>query len=211
MMRTLLVAVVAAMGGCCVEPAPRFVYTKAFPGSSPAFVRIIVERDGRLVYQEAVDDDTPIKLQLAAADADAIFAVAEKLGRFRRPLESGLKVANMGLKTFRFEQGQQAYEAKFNHTQDPDAAALADWFERVIETEQLFMNLERAVRFDKLGVNQALLRLEACWDRKRIVAERQFLPLLDRISKNESYLHMARERAAALAEAFRGEGPKSTQ
>jgi hypothetical protein len=33
-------------------------------------------------------------------------------------------------------------------------------FERVIETEQLFINLERAVRFDKLGVNQALLRLK---------------------------------------------------
>jgi hypothetical protein len=62
-----------------------------------------------------------------------------------------------------------------------------------------------------LGVNQALLRLEAWWDRKRIVAERQFLPLLERIRKNESYLHMARQRAAALADAFRGEAPKATQ
>jgi len=207
----LAVAVLAWAAAFAGEPAPRIIYTKTFPGSSPAFVRITLERDGRLVYQEVPDDDQPIKLQLAAADAEAIFATAEKLGRFRRQLESGLKVANMGLKTFRFEQGQQVYETKFNYTQDPDAAVLADWFERVIETEQLFMNLERAVRFDNLGVNHALLHLEALWDGKRIVDERQFLPLLDRIRKNESYLHMARERAAALAEAFRGEGPKPAQ
>ena len=35
-----------------------------------------------------------------------------------------------------------------------------------------------------------------------MVAAQQFLPLLDRIVKNESYLHIARERAGALAEAI---------
>jgi hypothetical protein len=207
----LIVVVLAAMAMLAAEAPPRIVYTKSFAGSTPAFVSITVERDGRVVYQEAADDPNPIKLQLAPADADAIFAVVEKLDRFKRPLESGLKVANMGQKTLRFEHGTQVHETKFNYTQDPDGALLADWFERVIETEQLFINLERTVRFDKLGVNQALLRLEAWWDRKRIVAEKQFLPLLDRVRKNESYLHMARQRAAALADAFRGEAPKATQ
>jgi hypothetical protein len=207
----LLVPILVAMAAFAADAPPRIVYTKSFPGSSPAFVCITVERDGRVVYKEAVDDENPIKIQLAAADTEAIFATAEKLDRFKRPLESGLNVANMGMKTFRFEQGKQVHETKFNYTQDPDGALLADWFERVIETEQLFINLERTVRFDKLGVNQALLRLESWWDRKRIVAEKQFLPLLDRVRKNESYLHMARERAAALADAFRGEAPKTTQ
>lgn len=207
----LIVVILAAMAMLHAEAPPRIVYTKSFAGSTPAFVSITVERDGRVVYKEAVDDPHPIKLQLAPADADAIFAVVEKLDRFKRPLESGLKVANMGQKTLRFEQGTQVHETRFNYTQDPDGVLLADWFERVIETEQLFINLERTVRFDKLGVNQALLRLEAWWDRKRIVAEKQFLPLLDRVRKNESYLHMARQRAAALADAFRGEAPKATQ
>ena len=207
----LIVVILAAMAMLHAEAPPRIVYTKSFAGSTPAFVSITVERDGRVVYKEADDDPHPIKLQLAPADADAIFAVVEKLDRFKRPLESGLKVANMGQKTLRFEQGTQVHETRFNYTQDPDGVLLADWFERVIETEQLFINLERTVRFDKLGVNQALLRLEAWWDRKRLVAEKQFLPLLDRVRKNESYLHMARQRAAALADAFRGEAPKATQ
>ena len=92
---------------------------------------------------------------------------------------------------------------KFNYSLDPDAHAIADWFERIAETEQHFINLERAARFDKLGVYKAILGLEASHDRKRLVAPEQFLPLLDRVAKNDTYVHMARERAAALAEALR--------
>ena len=80
---------------------------------------------------------------------------------------------------------------------------LLDLFERISETEQKFIELDRAVHFDKLGVNQAVLQVEVTYERKRLVAPQQFLPLLDRIAKNESYLHMARERAASLADAFR--------
>ena len=129
--------------------------------------------------------------------------MADKLGHFDHPLESNLKVANMGMKTFRFEDGKEAHEVKFNYSLDPDAQQLADWFERIIETEQDYQRLDTTVHFDKLGVNDALLLLQASWERKRLVAHPQFLPLLDRVAKNESYLHMARERAASLADAIR--------
>ena len=48
-----------------------------------------------------------------------------------------------------------------------------------------------------------LLQLQITWDHKRLIAPEQFLPLLDRISKNDTFLHISRERAAALAEAIR--------
>jgi hypothetical protein len=49
--------------------------------------------------------------------------------------------------------------------------------------------------------------LQVTWDHKRLEAPAQFLPLLDRIVNNESFLHLARERAAGLAEAIR-KGPQ---
>lgn len=49
----------------------------------------------------------------------------------------------------------------------------------------------------------ALLLLETSWDKKRLVAPGQFLPMLDRIAKNETYMHTARLRAAAIADAIR--------
>lgn len=199
----LLAAVCAA--------APRVVYIKEFRGSIPPWTSITVERNGDAVYKEAENDQFPLKFKLSAPEADEIFLLADKLDRFSRPLESNLKVANMGMKTFRFEDGGQKSEARFNYSLDENAKSLADWFERITESEQHMIRLERAVKYDKLGVNQALLLLQVSYDRKRLIAADQFLPLLDRVIKNDSYLHMARERAAALADAIRSQYPAKTE
>jgi hypothetical protein len=132
-----------------------------------------------------------------------MFGLAEKLDRFKRPLESPLKVAQMGMKTFRLEDGANKSEVKFNFSEDADARALTDCFERISETGQDYFALERTVKYDKLGVNQALLQLNIAMDRKRIVSPEMFLPLLDRVARNATYLNMARARAANLAESIR--------
>jgi hypothetical protein len=194
---------------------PKLFYSKFFKGSTPEFVAITLERSGQVTYQEAKDDDNPIKVQLAPADTQEIFGLADKLDRFQRPIESGLKVANMGTKTFRFEDGNDRHEIQFNFSQDVSAQALLDWFERITESERHFIELDRTVHYDKLGVNDILLQLQITYEHKRLVAPEQFLPLLDRIAKNESFLHISRERAAGLTESIRkptsAPSPEKTQ
>jgi hypothetical protein len=187
--------------------APRLFYSKYFKGSVPEFTAITVERSGQVIYQEAKDDDNPIRVQMTEAETQQLFDLAEKLDKFQHPIESGLKVANMGAKTFRFEDGAEKHEVQFNYSIDPLAQALLDCFERIAETEQDFKELDRTAHYDKLGVNDALLTLDISMEHKRVVAAQQFLPLLDRIAKNDSYLHIARERASALAEAIRKPPP----
>jgi hypothetical protein len=186
---------------------PRLLYTKYFKGSFPEYVAITVERSGATTYQEAKEDDNPIKIQLSDQDSQTLFDLAQKLDHFQRPVESGLKVANMGTKTFGFEDGASKHSIEFNYSLDADAQALLDWFERITETEGHLVNLDRTVHFDKLGVNDVLLQLQITWDHKRLVAPEQFLPLLDRIVKNDSFLHIARERAAGLSEDIRRTNP----
>jgi len=183
--------------------APRLFYSKYFKGSVPEYVSITVERDGQVTYQEAKEDDNPIKIQLDSASVQRMFDLTEKLDRFQHPLESGLKIANMGQKTFRFEDGIEHHEIQFNYSEDVNAQTLLDRFERITETERHYANLDRTVHFEKLGVNEVLLQMQITWDRQRLVAPEQFLPLLDRIAKNESYLHISRELAAAIADAIR--------
>ena len=201
----LLLAILTGDGfhrvGCL--GTPRLSYSKSFPGSNPPWFEITVERTGAGQYKEDPKDEDPLKFQLSAAASSQIFGLVDKLDRFSRPLESGLKVANMGVKTFRYEADGHAGEAKFNYSEDPDARALNDWFERIADTERSRIELETAIRFDKLGVQQAILRIEILRDQNRLVAPDQFLPMLDRIVKNESFLHMARDRAAGLAEWIR--------
>jgi hypothetical protein len=180
----------------------RIVYTKSFPGSTPAYVEISVEPSGAVTYKEAADDD-PETFRLEADSTSQIFSLAARLDHFSHPIESGLKVANMGAKTFRWEDGDKKAEVKFNYSLDENAKTLHDWFERITATEQLLVTFRRAVRHDKLGVNEALLNIQAAWERKQIAGANQFLPLLDEVAKNDTYMHMARERAAQLGDAIR--------
>jgi hypothetical protein len=186
-----------------LSAAPQLFYSKYFKGSVPEYVAITVDHDGEATYQEAKDDDNPIKILLDSGTAQQMFELTAKLDRFQHPLESGLKIANLGAKTFRFDDGAEHHEIQFNYSEDLNAQALLDLFERITETEQHFVNLDRTAHFEKLGVNEVLLQLQISWDRNRVVAPEQFLPLLDRIANNESYLHISRERAAAIAEAIR--------
>jgi hypothetical protein len=199
----------AAAGAAMAADAPRVVYTKVFPGSSPAYVWIAVERSGAAAFKMSEEDD-PDKFQIEESAAVEIFDLASKLDHFNRPLEAGLKVANMGMKTFRWEDGAAKTEAKFNYSADEGAKALQDWFERITESEVLLAQLKRAVRYDKLGVNAIVVGIQSSWDRKRLVGAAQFLPLLEAVAKNETFIHMARERAAQLVDAIRAAGKAKT-
>jgi len=182
---------------------PRLFYSRTFPGSNPAYFDITLESNGDAVYREAVDDELPSKFHLSEAETKEVFGLADKLDHFKHPLESPLKVAFMGTKVFRYEQGTEKTEVKFNYTEDLNGQALQDWFERIAESSQQRDNLERAAKYDHLGVMHAMDLLASAYMRKRLVAVEQFLPILDRVAKNETYMHQARALAAEMAEAIR--------
>lgn len=195
------ILLVLLAGAAAAEPL--LIFTKEFKGSNPPYFEVHVTKDGKCVYKEAPDDEQPLDLQLSAGETEVLFQLTEKLDRFQRPLESKIKVAQMGKKTFRYENGETKHSVTFNFTEDTDARLLADWFEKVGSTANIYVVLERAVKFDKLGVNQALLQFETLKDKGRLVSLATFLPLLDRVAKNDSFLNMARTRAMQLAEAIR--------
>ena len=190
---------------------PLLMFIKEFPGSTPEYMAIEIDKEGKGVYKEAVKDDYPIPFTLDAADWDAMRALAAKIDQCKRPLESGLKVANMGAKTLRCFEGDAPADVKFNYTQDLSGQQLYDYFERIAESAQRYLALERAVKYEKLGVNQELLLLQGAGERGRLVAYDMYLPLLDRVIKNDSYMHMARERAAQMADAIRARKAQQTK
>ncbi len=192
---------IASCAVCAAEP--KVTYSKSFPGSVPAYVIVSVQKDGAVSYNESTDADNAENFKLEPAVVDSIFDYAQKLDHFKGTLESGLKVANMGAKTLRWQDGADASEAKFNYSQDENTNKLVDVFESIADSERTFIQLKRAIRFDKLGVNDALLRINILYNQKRLMGTPQYLPLFDRIAKDETFLHMARERAAQLADAVR--------
>jgi hypothetical protein len=182
---------------------PKLSFTKSFPGSVPAYCSVEVDKTGALRYKESPADEQPVKAQLPQSDAASLFLLAEKLEFFKSPIESGLKVANTGKKTFRYEnEAGVPAEVVFNYSTDLTAQQLLDRFEQIAATERAFIDLDRTVHFDKLGVNDALAEVEALWLRKQLAAPGQFVPLLNRIVSRESFMHLVRERAARLKDEF---------
>jgi hypothetical protein len=181
----------------------RLFYSREFPGSKPDYIQVTLAGAGDAEYREAVNDELPVKFKLPPASVDEVFGLAGKLDGFKRPLESPIKVAFMGTKTFRLESGAEKTEVKFNYTENKDAQALQDWFERMAESAQHRIELERTAKYDRLGVVNALTILESALERDRVVAPEQFLSLLDRIVANENYMHTARARASEIAEGIR--------
>jgi hypothetical protein len=181
----------------------RLFFSRTFPGSAPAYLEVRVEKTGDAEYREAPDEELPLKFKLSEEETAAVFALAEKLDYFRHPLESPAKVAFMGTKLMRYESGDGKSEVKFNYSEDVAAQTLLNWFERMAESAELRIDLERAAKYDHLGVMHALETLEAAMEDHRVVGAAQFLPILDRVANNETYMHAARTMAADLAGAIR--------
>jgi len=196
-MKWLLALLLAASAGAA--DLPRLFYSRSFPASVPPYSQVTVDRGGNAEYREAPDDDDPLLFRVGEAETGEVFGLAGKLEYFKRRLESPAKVAFTGAKTFRYEDGAEKSEVQFNYTEDSSGRALADWFERACETARLHIALERAAKYDKLGVVSALLAIESAVEHKRVVAPDQFLPVLDRVTGNEAYMYTARERAAKIA------------
>jgi hypothetical protein len=182
---------------------PSLTYTRIFPGSVPDYIYINIDRSGALQYKESPKDDQPLKVQLQDSETAPLFDMAGKLDHFKSPLESGLKVAFTGKKTFRYEnEAGTATEATFNYSINETAQALLARFEQIASTERAYNELDQTIHYDKLGVNDALAQVESLWLRKQLIAPQQFLPLLTRISKHETFMHLVRERAAKLSDEF---------
>lgn len=182
---------------------PKITYIRSFPGSDPPYFQVQIDRDGALEYKESPTDENPVKAKLSDAETEPFFADADKLDHFKSSLESGLKVANTGKKTFRYQSADGTVtETVFNYSTDQTARDLLERFENAAATEHAYIQLDSTAHYEKLGVNDALANIESLWLHKQLVGPQQFIPLLTRVSSHESYMHLVRERAARLKDEF---------
>lgn len=185
----------------------RILFSRVFLGATPERFEASVDRDGRVTYSEA--DEEPVEFQLNNQEVEQRFKQAEALDFFAKNLASDRKnIASSGKKVLRYETyGVVKGEAAFDYSEDSIARDLAGWFIKVAETRQHLLELERVVRFDRLGINQALVHLEDAFDRNRVIAPQQLVPILTQIQLQQNIVHLARARAAGLLERIEAQKP----
>lgn len=195
----LLVLWTAALWGA---DGDKLFFSREFPGSVPEYFDVEVDTGGKVIYRESLDDAMPIEFEAPEADISRLFEISEQLEYFERPFAAPKReTAFTGNKVLRYTKSSGATsQVEFVLADDQAVQEMISWFVRVADTEWHRINIERAIQFDRLGVNKAILQFHAAFDKGRVVAPRQFLPLLQGIANDMKILHLARSRAAGLAE-----------
>jgi len=205
---TILLCVLATGAqGSPASGSSVFTYRRIFKSSTPEFIEIKINEDSDTASYEIrqLDEDpgaTPF--QVSSAIRARIFQLAAQLNEFKGlDLDVHRKIANLGAKTFRWEHGSEAYEVTFNYTVNPEATELLQICEGLARQQELIDLLQRRMKYDRLGVNDALLELETDFTKGVLPEPKRVLPLLDQISDDSRFVEIARERARSLAERIR--------
>lgn len=187
-------------------PGATVTYRRVFKSSTPEFIEIKISDQGNSTYdiRQLDEDADPEPLEVGPAVKKQVFNLAADLKNFAvGNLDIQKKIANLGQKTFRYENGAEVHETSFNYTLNPSATQLMQIFEGLARQQQDLNLLQRQARFDRLGVNDALMQFESDMDHRVLPEPERLLPVLDQIAADPHFVDIARSRARALAERIR--------
>ena len=215
--KTFLKRVALLLGAVCLlasaaysVPAPsgaKLTFRRVFKGSSPEFIEINVREDSDVAAYEIrqLDEDAGASpFQVGAALRAKMFDLAAQLKHFQgQDLDVHRRIANLGEKTFRWESGGEVHETKFNYTLNPAAAQLLQIFEGLARQQEHADLITRRMRYDRLGINDALLQFESDLNRSLLPEPKRLLPMLEQIAGDSKFVDIARQRARSLAERIR--------
>jgi hypothetical protein len=214
-LRVLLVLAAACVmaGPAPSVPAPsgaKLTFRRVFKSSSPEFIEISVREDsdaGTYEIRQLDEDPGSLPFQVSATWRTKMFDLAAQLNHFQgQDLDVHRKIANLGEKTFRWESGSEVHETKFNYTLNSAATQLLQIFEGLARQQQHVDLITRRMRYDRLGINDALLQFETDLNRSLMPEPQRVLPMLDQIAGDSRFVDIARQRARTLAERIRHQG-----
>lgn len=214
-LRLFFVSAVACLMASDALPAPapcaaKLTFRRVFKGSSPEFIEISVREDSDVAGYEIrqLDEDAGTSpFQVGAALRTKMFDLAAELKHFQgQDLDVHRKIAYLGEKTFHWDCGTEVHEAKFNYTMNPAASQLLQIFEGLARQQENADQISRRMKYDRLGVNDALLQFESDLNRSLLPEPKRLLPMLDQIAGDSKFVDIARQRARSLAERIRHQG-----
>ena len=187
-----------------------FTYRRVFKSSVPELIEIRVQENSSIATYEIrqLDEDPgAIPFEIGPGLRGKIFQLISELHYFKGlDLDVHRKIANLGEKTFRWDTGVEKNEVKFNYTLNAAAAQLLQICEGLARQQELIELLKRRIKYDRLGVNDALLQFETDLNKGELPEPERALPLLEQIANDNRFVEIARQRSRALAERLRHSG-----
>lgn len=208
----LALALLAVSGALHAADGATLTYRRIFKNSSPEFIEIKVSEDGPATYdiRQSTDDPEPQPFEISAPVRAKLFALAVEMHNFDgADLDVHRKVADLGQKTFRYEKGAEVHQAQYNYTTNHSASQLQAIFEGLAQQLEDLELLQHRLKYDHLGVNDAITQFELHLNQRILPEPERLLPVLDAIAADAQLVELARTRARALAERIRASQPQT--
>jgi hypothetical protein len=202
----------AQAGGAVIEgpsvPAdaapPIVVFSQAWPDAMPPYYSVAVESTGRTTYYSTPKsansgDPYTLRFTLSEDSQRRVFDIAKQLKYFQGDYDfKKSKIAFTGTKTLSFHNGKEEHQTTYNWSDNLAIQQLTELFQNISETIEIGRVISEKYRFDKLGVDAEMKKLEQASKDKRVAELQAIEPILSRIAKDTGMMNITRRRAEAL-------------
>ena len=148
-----------------------------------------------------------VKFTMSQASRERIFELATKLDYFSGKYDyTKHRIASSGVKTLIYGDATRHNETTYNWSENPLIDELTKLFQNISQTLEFGRHLEHMARYDKLGVDGELRRMEEVAAHNELLELQAVEPVLRRIAGDSAMLHIARLRADKLLARLPGPG-----
>lgn len=200
---------------------PAVTFTQAFPRATPAYFSLRIDSAGHAAYEsrrEEGEPDQPVlsepyhaEFQVSEATAQRIFALAKSLDYFQGDWDfKKHRIADTGRKTLLYTDSSRTHQTTYNWSENRDVEELTDLFQGIANTQEAAYELTRLRRYDRLGLNHQLERMEDMAKNGWLRELQAIAPLLEKLANDREIMHIARQRAQRLLQAATSPPPPSS-
>lgn len=199
--------------GSIATVTPVITYEQKWPAADPSWYEISIDSSGNASYsskalaKQGEEEGAPyvLKFIASAPTRTQVFQLARDLNQFNGNFETRAKIAQTGVKTLTYRDGEQKSHTSLNYSDNQQMNQLIGIFQRISTTLELAQKLDFDLRFDKLGLDRDLKSMERL-EKDRQLGELQVIaPTLERIANDNGIMNIARQRARRLLEQSRPE------
>jgi hypothetical protein len=202
-------------------PVPIVTFDLVWTSAQPAHYAIAVASTGTAAYRsedtfekgKPLGDSYLVKFVVTEPTRDRIFELAKQANYFKGDFDyTKNRIANTGSKTLTYREGNlvdsfdmpvkgHENQATYNWSQNPAIQQLTQIFQGIGTTVELGRKLDFERRFDKLGLDAELKRVQEMQKSGFLEQVHVIAPVLKNIANDYSIMHIARERAKQILSA----------
>lgn len=185
---------------------PVVTFEQNWADANPRWYSISVASSGTASYQSQphlepndVAGD-PFKMEFTASESTRtqIFDLAKAVNYFGGEFEYKGNIAKTGTKTLTYIDGKKQSQLAINYSSNSQLMQLISIFQNISNTMELGRKLAFQIRFDKLGVDATLKRMEEMNKQGMLLEVPAIEPVLKQIATDRSFMNIARQRAQRL-------------